>query len=181
METIERFLTSLANKEVILYPTDTIWGLGWDATDTQVIERIKAIKERAASKSLISLMHPSFIADYADIDVGRLLELYAQQQTPTTFILPHPKNIPQEMTMNNTIAVRIPFHCPYLMEVLEKFGKPIVSTSANISWHASPKLFDDIEQEIINAVDFTVPKDYYVGTQEPSTIISYLDTNLRIR
>jgi L-threonylcarbamoyladenylate synthase len=91
------------------------------------------IKQRDEKKSLISLMHPDFIQEYVDIDLQDLLDKYKLQTVPTTFILPNPKNIPKEMTKDAKIAVRIPWHCDYLMQALKVFGKPIISTSANLA------------------------------------------------
>ena len=118
----------LENKGTILYPTDTVWGIGCDATCYQAVQKIFNIKKRDEKKSLILLV--------SDVEMlQKYLNVIAQ---------------------NNTVAIRIVKN-HFCQKLIRKFGKPIVSTSANISGESTPHFFKEIDDNIKNAVDFIVP------------------------
>lgn len=141
---------------IILYPTDTIWGLGCDATNEDAVKHIYEIKKRADHKSMLVLLDDAGkIASYADVpDIA--LDLIEVADKPTTIIYPGAKNLaPGLIGEDNTIGIRITRE-EFSQALLYRFRKPIVSTSANISGEPSPHFFKEISDEIKNAVDYIV-------------------------
>lgn len=144
----------------ILYPTDTIWGIGCDATNPEAVDKIFAIKNRPPEKSLIVLVD-SVEMLMKHVNVTPAVEkLIYELKEPTTIIYSEPlgiaKNAIQE---DNTIAIRLVKH-PFCQALIHTFGKPIVSTSANVSGEKTPLLFEQISDEIKEQIDFIVEKKY---------------------
>ncbi|OFX88361.1 MAG: threonylcarbamoyl-AMP synthase [Bacteroidetes bacterium GWF2_33_16] len=170
---IIKTLEVLKNGGVILYPTDTIWGLGCDATNEKAVSKIYEIKKRADQKSMIVLLDnankiPSYIKEIPDI-AWDLIDL---TDKPLTIIYPGAKNLaPNVISENGTIGIRISKDV-FNQKLIERFRKPIVSTSANISGESAPQNFDEISDEIIQAVDYVVKwrQDDYTKSN-PSSII----------
>jgi L-threonylcarbamoyladenylate synthase len=153
-------------------------GIWWDATNVDIIERVNSLKWLKPNRlGYVMLVHPNHIGNYVDCDLDKIIWKYQELQCPVTFRFENPRWIPDLMLLQSegTIVFRIPFSCEYLMEVLELFGKPIISTSANITNSPYPLSFDEIVEEIKNGVDYIVPKHLDSGTQKPSTIVSYKD------
>lgn len=142
---------------VILYPTDTVWGLGCDATNTTAVQKIYDIKKRSYAKSMITLVSNAKMAcNYLKEIPEQIQELLENTPLPQTVIFENPLFLaPNLIPQENTSAFRVPKH-PFCQELLNLFQKPIVSTSANISGEPTPLYFQDISQEIINRVDFVV-------------------------
>ncbi len=145
---------------VIIYPTDTIWGLGCDATNPQAIERLHKIKKSSHEKSMLILcFDEEEIVHYVEKIPAQALDLIYSTQTPLTIIYPHAKHLPEILLgENNSIGIRIPKN-DFCLALLNAFGKPIVSTSANFSGESSPKSFSDISKTLIEKVDFCVPDE----------------------
>jgi len=144
----------LNNGGIILYPTDTIWGLGCDATNIKAIEKIISLKGRDSSKNLIILVSDiEMLEKYIEFLPSQALSLLNEFKTPLTIIYPKSKNLPSLLSQDETIGIRIPKH-KYCQELIRNFKKPIVSTSANISNQPSPKCFKEISMKIKNGVDF---------------------------
>lgn len=149
----------LAQGETILYPTDTIWGLGCDATNADAVEKIYALKQRDHSKSMLILcadieMVNRFVSSVGDDVRGFLL----CEERPTTVIMPLKESL---LALNlaaadGTIGVRIP-QMDFCQQLLRRFGKPIVSTSANFSGMPSPASFADIDEALRRRVCYCVP------------------------
>ncbi len=162
----------------ILYPTDTIWGLGCDATNAKAVENIYRIKQRVESKSLIVLVS-SFeqVIKYVDKVPEVAWDLLKCIENPVTVIYSNAKNLaPNVIAEDGTIGIRIVKE-EFCEALIRKFGKPIVSTSANISGEASPVTFSHINKELINNVDYVVKYKQQVFQQsKPSTIIRLLET-----
>lgn len=140
----------------LLYPTDTIWGIGCDACCEVAIERLYAIKQRDHSKAMLVLASAEMLADRLSPSVRKLL-LYPER--PTTIIMPTSwLTIPvaNNLSDDNTLGVRIPQH-NFCQQLLSNLQHPIVSTSANLSGHPAPKSYNDIEPAIQKNVDFCVP------------------------
>lgn len=148
----QQTVEALRQGKTLLYPTDTIWGIGCDARNREAVERIYAIKERDHSKSMIIL-----IPDFPDFPPP-------PDSRPTTYILPRSiwhddmhlevaDNIP---AADGTLGIRIPQHL-FCQEVIRRLGAPLVSTSANLSGHPSPKNYNEIEEELKRRIDFCVP------------------------
>lgn len=161
---------------VILYPTDTIWGIGCDATDPAAVQRIFGIKQRADSKALLTLV--GSLAQLERTVTGipdvayQLIEL---SEKPVTIVYdgvdPHSGIAPELLADNGSIGVRLTAES-FSKALCLALGKPVVSTSANISGQAAPANFSDISPEIIAAVDYvcTSRRDE-TGKAKPSSVI----------
>ena len=164
---IDSALQVLRSGGVILYPTDTIWGLGCDATNPQAVERIFQIKKRPEAKSLVLLASDlNMVAKYVKAIPNIAIDLVEVNDRPMTII--YPDAITSDVADRHYIArnavaedgsvgIRIPLS-EFCVELARKLGRPIVSTSANISGEPSPQVFADIPQEIRDAVDYVVPQ-----------------------
>lgn len=154
---IKKACEVLKNGGVILYPTDTIWGIGCDATNEAAVKRIYEIKQRSDSKSMLVLMdNPArlqqYVADVPDI-AWDLIEL---ADKPLTIIYNEAKNLaPNLVAEDGSIGIRITDEL-FSRELCRQFRKPIVSTSANVSGEPSPAFFKEISDEIKNSVDYVV-------------------------
>ena len=150
-------LEVLKNGGIILYPTDTIWGIGCDATNEKAVEKIYRIKQRTDQKSMLILLDnsnkiPSYINEIPDI-AWDLIEL---SEKPLTIIYSGVKNIADNLiAQDGSVGIRIS-NDPFNQKLIQNFRKPIVSTSANISGQTSPSNFAEISQEIIESVDYVV-------------------------
>ncbi|MCK5171173.1 MAG: threonylcarbamoyl-AMP synthase, partial [Bacteroidales bacterium] len=166
-------LEILKNGGVILYPTDTIWGIGCDATNEKAVERIYQIKQRRNQKSMLILLDnpnkiPSYINEIPEI-AWDLIEL---SDKPLTIIFSGAKNLaPNIIAQDESVGIRISDD-PFNQNLIQKFRKPIVSTSANISGQTSPLNFAEISQEIIESVDYVVKwrQDDFSNSQASSII-----------
>jgi L-threonylcarbamoyladenylate synthase len=156
-EDIKKALEVLWNGGVILYPTDTIWGIGCDATNEEAIKRIYEIKEREDSKSMLVLVDnankiPSYIEEMPEI----AWDLIEVADKPLTIIYPGAKNLAKNLVpVENTIGIRVSSEA-FTQKLIQRFKKPIVSTSANISGKPSPSNFSEIDEELKNRVDYIV-------------------------
>ncbi|MBQ9652788.1 MAG: threonylcarbamoyl-AMP synthase [Bacteroidales bacterium] len=153
----------------ILYPTDTVWGLGCDATNPKAVARIYEIKQRSDSKSLVLLASDlDMVAKYVKEVPSIAVDLVEVNDAPMTIIYPgaiagEPESAGDRWHLaHNTVAedgsvgIRIPM-MQWCKDLVFKLGRPLVSTSANISGEPTPKRFSEIPQEIKDAVDFVVP------------------------
>lgn len=166
-EEIRKAYEVLKNGGVILYPTDTIWGLGCDATNEAAVSRIYEIKKRSDHKSMLVLLDDAGkIASYADVpDIA--LDLIEVADKPTSIIYPGAKRLaPNLMAEDNTIGIRITRE-EFTSSLLHRFNRPLVSTSANISGEPSPRFYEEISEEICKAVDYIV--DYRRNDRHPAT------------
>ncbi len=158
-EDIRQACRILRQGGVILYPTDTVWGLGCDATCSDAVQRIFRIKQRADGKALITLLDSAdrlfrYVDDVPDI----ALELIEVTDRPLTIIYERgltPPLAPELLAPDGSIGIRITDEA-FSRQLCRAFGRPIVSTSANISGQPTPAIFREIAPEIINAVDYTV-------------------------
>lgn len=156
-EDINNCLLSLKNGEVILYPTDTVWGLGCDATNPAAVEKIYKIKSRSTTKTLIILVYSqSMLERYVKEVPDITYELASVSDTPLTIIYPEGKNLANGVCAEDgSIAIRI-CHDEFCNELIRRFRKPIVSTSANSSGQPSPLTFTDIDKSVVGAVNYVV-------------------------
>lgn len=152
---IENCLQVLNNGGVILYPTDTVWGLGCDATNENAVAKIFAIKQRHEKKSMIILLDEiNKIADYAKSPSEEIIKLLENKERPTTIIFPNVNGLAQNLINEDcTVAIRVP-NDNFCKALIAAFGKPIVSTSANISGENTPSIFSEINEAIKNNVDY---------------------------
>ncbi|MCB0409142.1 MAG: threonylcarbamoyl-AMP synthase [Flavobacteriales bacterium] len=171
-EQIHKCIEILKAGGIILYPTDTVWGLGCDATNQEAVKKIYQIKQREDSKSLITLVSSDAMLQRYVIEVPELAwDLIDLATKPTTVIFPKGKNLaPNVIAQDGSIGIRM-IKEGFCNQLVHKFGKAIVSTSANISETPSPSYFHDISPEIISKVDFIVDSLLDKGTHQPSSII----------
>jgi L-threonylcarbamoyladenylate synthase len=159
---------------IILYPTDTIWGLGCDATNVEAVKRIYEIKQRTDNKSMIILIdHPGRISGYIDEVPEVALQVIEVSDKPLTVILEGAKNLALNVVNNEdgSIGIRVA-NDPFCQALISRFKKPIVSTSANISGEPSPACFDEISEKIIQSVDYVVKhRQDDLSKHQPSGII----------
>ena len=166
----------LKNGGIILYPTDTIWGIGCDATQKDAIKKIINLKGRSGEKHFILLCKDvEMISQYVETIPQKALELLKDNTSPLTIIYPKAKNLPIEMLSNDgTIGIRIPNH-PYCQEILKELNRPLVSSSANISGEKSPTCFEDISTLIKENVNFISPKQFQANNTQASSIVKILE------
>ena len=152
-ETIEMLVAGKS----IAYPTDTVWGIGCDATNEIAVAKVYHVKQRAEAKSLIILVASyDMLSAHVTCVPEVVKEILKTATKPTTIIYKNPKGIaPNCIAADNTIAIRI-VQNEFCKELIERFGKPIVSTSANISGMATPKTFTEIDAAILDSVDYIV-------------------------
>ncbi len=164
---IEQCLNVLKYGGLILYPTDTVWGIGCDATNAEAVEKIYTLKKRPDEKAMIVLVADErevlkYVAA-ADLQVFDYLQ---EAKKPTTVIYEGAIGLADNLVARDgSIAIRI---CSdvFCRHLIKRFRKPIVSTSANISGEPTAKLFTDISEEIKNGVD------YIVNYRQDDTIIA---------
>lgn len=173
IQVIQKAIQVLNNGGVILYPTDTIWGIGCDANNETAIKKVYSIKNRSNKKSLIILVpDKNLLLNYVKNVPCVAEKIIEEDQTPTTIIYQNPINLPNILIKNNTIAIRVVKKHGINM-LLTHFGKALTSTSANISDSKSPLYFEDIHDDIKNAVDYIIPKTFikHNTTNKASQII----------
>lgn len=170
---IEKALTVLKDGGVILYPTDTVWGLGCDATNAEAVEKINRIKGRDSDKSFIILLdNDSKIQSYVNEVPEVAYELIEYAEHPLTIIFSGAKNLAKNViNADGSVGIRIAKH-DFVQQLLQRFRKPITSTSANPSGQSAPAFFDDVTDEIKEAVDYIVDWEQENRTlKKPSTIM----------
>ena len=157
---------------IILYPTDTIWGIGCDASNPEAVAKIYALKKREESKSMIVLVNGDRMLYQIFSEIPEpAWQIMDLSERPTTLVLDKPKNVaPNLIAPDNTLAVRLVKE-PFCFKLMERMKKPLVSTSANISGQPTPIAFKDISQEIIKGVDYVVNLHQNKIAGKPSTII----------
>ncbi len=170
---INNALAVLKNGGVILYPTDTVWGLGCDATNEQAVAKINAIKGRTVNKSFIILLDTvNKLSGYVTEIPEVAYDLIEYADKPLTVVFSGAKNLTKSVINNDgSVGVRIVKH-DFCRQLIQQFGKPIVSTSANVSGQAVPKFFDEIKEEILLKADYIVNLEKAdKKIKNPSTII----------
>ena len=177
---LQAALTVLRRGGVILYPTDTIWGIGCDATKSEAVKRIFELKQRADSKAMLVLMDSSDnLAQYVDVPeaAASLLEATTEGR-PMTIIYPNACGVaPELIAEDGSIGIRIT-HEAFSNALCRQLGKPIVSTSANISGETSPANFAQISPAIIDGVDYVCRYRQSDNTpKQPSAIVKIHEDN----
>lgn len=154
---IQKCLEVLKNGGTILYPTDTVWGIGCDATNWKAVSKIYRLKKRLEYKSLIILLDdPQKFSKYVKIIPDIAWDLMKNVDSPLTIIYPDAQNLAKNVIAEDgSIAIRIVKN-KFCTRLIHEFGKPIVSSSANISGEPSPMVFKNISPEITGNVDYIV-------------------------
>jgi len=142
---------------VILYPTDTVWGIGCDATNSEAVKRIYAIKQREDSKSMLVLIDSAALLDYYVKDFPEIArDLIRISDRPLTIVYLNARNVaPDLIAPDGSLGIRVTQE-EFSQKLCQRLRKPLVSTSANISGQATPCNFSEISQEILQAVDYVV-------------------------
>ena len=168
----------LKEKKIILYPTDTVWGIGCDVTDESLVAKIYSVKQREEAKSLVILVSSLEMLKKYVVEVPtKALEILQKATSPTTIVYDAPVGIAKNaIGKDNTIAIRIASD-DFCRKMIQDFGKPIISTSANISGEFTPKQFSEIDVRILQAVDYVVDLHYDKICEKSSTIIKVTNQN----
>ena len=165
----------LKEGKIILYPTDTVWGLGCDATNPEAVAKIFQIKQRSESKSLIILVSDiQMLQQYVTAVPSKVLAYLQTLQEPTTIIYSHPLHLAKNVIpADDTVAIRV-VQDAFCQQMIADFGKPIVSTSANISGEPTPLYYQLIDPKIIAQCDYVVPyRQDDTQIKNPSRLIRF--------
>lgn len=178
---LNQSIEALLNSQVILYPTDTVWGLGCDATNIDAVAKIFKLKNRIETKSLVVLVSSiEMLHTYVDAVPQKAIDIISTTKKPTTIIYSNPKGLAANaIALDNTIAIRIPSH-DYCLDIINKLGKPIISTSANISGESTPKSFSEISLPILEGVDYVVNLEQDKITDKSSTILKLVGNDIEV-
>lgn len=172
---IDHCITVLQKGGLILYPTDTIWGIGCDATNELAVAAIYRLKQRSDEKSMIILLaDEADILQYVTQPNPKIFDYIKGIKKPTTFIYEGGIGLaPNIVQQDGTVAIRITDDA-FSKQLVKRFRKPIVSTSANISGYPPPVIFADIDVAIKNGVDYIVQHRQDDTTPSlPSSIIKW--------
>ena len=175
-EVLAEALKTLRAGGLLLYPTDTIWGIGCDATNPEAVARVYAVKRRSEAKSLVLLASDlDMVAKYVREIPSIAVDLVEVNDQPMTLIYPEAQAGVQgepgdrwhlawnAVAEDGSVGIRIPLF-DFCKDLIFKLGRPIVSTSANLSGEPAPRRFSDIAQEIKDSVDFVVPPSFDAGS-----------------
>lgn len=157
---------------LILYPTDTVWGIGCDATNEDAVAKVYDLKKRADSKALICLAGSDFMLEEYITEVPDLAyDIMDLSEKPTTIIYDNPRGIAKNLVAaDNTLAVRVATDS-FCQQLIKAYRKPLVSTSANISGEPTPACFKEISPAISKGVDYVVNLRREEKNSAPSAII----------
>lgn len=181
---IQEAVKVLRDGGVILYPTDTVWGIGCDATNEQAVARVFDIKRRSEAKSLVLLACDlDMVAKYIKEIPSIAIDLVEVNDAPMTIIYPGAQYLaPNAVAADGSVGIRIPLADEaalpgkltagaFCRELVRRLRRPLVSTSANISGEPTPEAFTEISEEIKSAVDYVVPKPFGAGASGRSSQI----------
>ena len=170
---IENCLATLKAGGTILFPTDTVWGIGCDATNNIAVEKVLQIKQRSGAQGLIVLLaDETALGRYVTVPDATTLQTIHQLQKPTTIIYEGGKNVAAGiLPAANTLAIRI-VKDDFCRQLINHFGKPVVSTSANIHGQPTPQCYNKVDPAVIRQVDYIVAYRQQEQTDaQPSTIL----------
>lgn len=175
---IQEAVKVLREGGVILYPTDTVWGIGCDATNEKAVARVFEIKRRSEAKSLVLLASDlDMVAKYIKVIPSIAIDLVEVNDAPMTIIYPGAQYLAANaVAADGTVGIRIPLTeenpaGTFCRELVYRLRRPLVSTSANISGEPTPASFAEISDEIKGAVDYVVPKPFGAGATGRSSQI----------
>lgn len=171
-EEIYNALEVLKRGGIILYPTDTVWGIGCDATNADAIDKIFALKQREEQKAMICLVSDfKMLEQYVENVPEAAYDILKYANKPTTIIYDQPIRVADNLvSVDNTLGIRVTKDL-FCEKLIRKFRKPIVSTSANISGQKTPTSFNEINPEILEKVDYVVNLQQTNKNGKPSSII----------
>ena len=171
-EEISNALSVLKRGGIILYPTDTVWGIGCDATNADAIDKIYALKKRQENKALICLVSDfKMLNQYVEEVPEVAYDILKYAAKPTTIVYDKPIRIAENLVgEDDTLGIRVTKD-DFCNKLIRKLKKPLVSTSANISGQKTPESFSQISPEILKGVDYVVNLQQSKSTSKPSAII----------
>ena len=154
---LKQTLTTLREGGLILYPTDTVWGIGCDASNPEAVKKVYGLKNRADSKALITLVASEVMLERTVIDMPDIAwDLIDAAEKPLTIIYQKVKGIAHNaIAEDGSCAIRLPKD-NFCQQLVQRLGKPLISTSANTSGTPTPQSFQDIEPSILSGVDYVV-------------------------
>lgn len=182
LDDLKKALNILTTGGLILYPTDTIWGIGCDATNEKAVDKIYALKKRKDEKSMIILIDSeSELSKYVYQIPEIALNLIRTADKPLTIIYPGAQNIARNLVAKDgSIGIRI-VRDTFCNTLISKFGRPVVSTSANISGSTWPANYNDINNHIIQSVDYVVKWRQQESAQDRPSGIIKLELNGKVK
>ena len=156
-EEIQQALSVLREGGIILYPTDTVWGIGCDASNPEAVKKVYDLKNRADSKALITIVASEVMLERTVIDMPDIAwDLIDAAEKPLTIIYQEVKGIAHNaIAEDGSCAIRLPKD-NFCQQLVQRLGKPLISTSANTSGSPTPQSFQDIEPSILSGVDYVV-------------------------
>ena len=179
---LSKCLSVLQNGGLILYPTDTVWGIGCDATNSEAIKKIYALKGRKSSKALITLVASDIMLERTVVDMPPIAwDLIDAATSPLTIIYDKVKGISEiAIAEDGTCGIRLTDD-PFCKQLIQSFGKPIISTSANQSGELTPMTFSEIDKQILKGVDFVVNFRHNEHNKKTASNIIKLQNNGAIK
>ena len=181
-EDIQNCLNTLRKGGIILYPTDTVWGIGCDASNPQAIQKIYDLKGRTSSKALITLVGSEVMLERTVLNMPEIAwDLIESANRPLTLIYDEVKGIaPNVVAEDGSCGIRLAKDT-FCQQLIQRLGKPIISTSANVSGEETPKDFRSISDTILKGVDFVVNYRQNEVTSQKSSNIIKLKNNGEIK
>ena len=169
---IENCIAVLKKGGLILYPTDTVWGIGCDATNPEAVEKVFKLKQRSDEKSLICLVHDfRMLNEYVENVPEVAYDILKFAKKPTTIIYDDPIRVAENIiAADNSLAIRVTKD-EFCKKMIQRFRKPLVSTSANISGEKTPQSYSEIDPLILEGVDYVVNLHHEKKSGKPSSII----------
>lgn len=169
---LQNAIKTLKEGRLLLYPTDTVWGIGCDATNEAAVQKVFKLKQRETTKALICLVSDyAMLGQYIHPFPEHLKTILANQKKPTTVIYQNSTGLANNLlAADGSIGIRI-CQADFCQALIKRFGKPIVSTSANLSGCPTPTSFEEIGEEIIKGVDYIVNLQPDKKIADPSSII----------
>lgn len=171
-EEIENAITVLKRAGLILYPTDTVWGIGCDATNPDAVDKVFKLKQRSDEKSLICLVNDfRMLNEYVENIPEVAYDILKYAKKPTTIIYDDPIRVAENIIADdNSLAIRVTKD-EFCKKLIQRFRRPLVSTSANISGEKTPQSYAEIDPLILEGVDYVVNLQHEKKSGKPSAII----------
>ncbi len=169
---IENCIAVLKKGGLILYPTDTVWGIGCDATNPDAVDKVFKLKQRSDEKSLICLVHDfKMLNEYVENVPEVAYDILKYAKKPTTIIYDNPIRVAENIiAADNSLAIRVAKD-GFCKKLIQRFRRPLVSTSANISGEKTPQSYAEIDPLILEGVDYVVNLQHEKKSGKPSAII----------
>ncbi len=173
---INECLSALKKGQTIVYPTDTVWGIGCDATNASAVDKVFELKNRPPKKAMICLVaNFKMLQEYVEEVPEVAFEILKNTDKPTTIVYEQPIRLAENLiNEDDTIGIRVVDH-PFCRKLIQKFRRPIVSTSANLSGQTTPKTFDEISEDILSKAGYVVNLHRNKMNTRPSTVIKVMN------